>query len=196
TGYFLKYKTLHHQAKHIDRLIDHELHVRGGMFLTPEQLQTVVTTNYPDFYVENCGWHKTVFRNLLSDHKVVLKIGPRKSIENDHHAYKQVPESMRHLFFAKIYWHTKYCLLQEFGDQTPVTLEQLNCVRAAVYKYGVFDIKADNLRWIDGELKIIDANATRIPLPTVLRKMDEIKPKLPKKLETWLKKITKQLYRT
>ena len=142
--------------------------------------------------MESCGWHKIVFRHKTLNHKVVLKVGPKKSIENDHQAYKRVPEHMRHIFFARIFWHTKYCLLQEYGTPANVTPQQLNCVRQAIYKYGIFDVKADNLRWINGELRIIDANVTRVPLPTVLRKIDEIKPKLPQKLDLLLKKITKR----
>ena len=189
----MKYRQLNHEAKHIDRLIDAELHVKGGLFPTQEQLGALVSLNYPDFAVENCGWHKIVFRNRGFDHNVVLKIGPHKSIENDHRVYKTVPEDKRHRYFARIYWHTKYCLLQEYGEAANVTQEQLNCLRTAVYKYGVFDVKAENIRWIHGDLRIIDANVTRIPLPTVLRKIDEVKPKLPKQLDTLIKKITKRL---
>jgi hypothetical protein len=189
----LKYRELHHEAKHIDRLIDYELHHNGGVFPTQEQLAALLMANYPDFQVENCGWHKIVFRNRKFNHDVVLKIGPHKSIEGDHSVYKAVPEDKRHRYFARIYWHTKYCLLQEYGEPAAATQEQLNCLRQAVYKYGVFDVKAANLRWINGELLIIDANVTRIPLPTVLRKIDEVKPRLPKKLDTFIKKITKLL---
>jgi hypothetical protein len=192
----LKYKQLHHEAKHIDRLIDRQLTLLGGLFLSTGAIEALVEANYPDFLVENCGWHKIVFRNRQIDDKVVLKIGPRRSIENDHQAYKRLPKSIRHLVFARIYWHTKYCLLQEFGETAAVTPEQLECMRQAVYKYGVFDIKTENLRWIDGKLKIIDASATRIKLPTVLRKIDAIKTKLPKKLEEIIKKFTKRLMRT
>lgn len=192
----LKYRQLHHEAKHIDRIIDRRLKLLGGMFLTTDDIEALVAENYPDFVVENCGWHKIVFRNRQIDHKVVLKIGPSRSIENDHQAYKRVPKSIRHQTFARIYWHTKYCLLQEFGESATVTEEQLDCIRQVVYKYGIFDIKAENLRWIDGELKIIDASATRIKLPIVLRKIDQIKPKLPKKLDALIKKFTKRLMRT
>lgn len=192
----MKYKELHHQAKHIDRLIDAELHLHGGLFPTPEQLQVLVTKNYPDFYVESCGWHKIVFRNRQANHKVVLKIGSHRRIENDHHTYKRVPESVRHQLFAKIYWHTKYCLLQEYGAPANITPQQLNCIRQAVYGYGVFDVKADNLRWVNGELKIIDANATRIMLPRMLRFIDELKPVLPPKLDELLARISKRFYKT
>jgi hypothetical protein len=47
---------------------------------------------------------------------------------------------------------------------------------------------------IDGELKIIDANVARVPIPFVLRKIDELKPKLPKKMTLIFKKITKTLF--
>lgn len=189
----MKYRELHHEAKHIDRLIDHELHHNGGAFPTQDQLAEIIAKNYPDFSVENCGWHKIVFRNLSFNYDVVIKVGPHKSIEADHRVYKAVPKDKRSRYFARIFWHTKYCLLQEYGEPAAATQEQLNCLRQAVYKYGVFDVKAENLRWINGELKIIDANVTRIPLPTVLRKIDEVKPKLPKRLNRLIKKVTKLL---
>jgi hypothetical protein len=188
----VKYHELHHEAKHIDRLIDHELH-HTGIFPTQDRLAEIIAKNYPDFEVENCGWHKIVFRNRSFNHDVVIKIGPHKSIEADHSVYKAVPEDKRHRYFARIYWHTRYCLLQEYGVPVTATQEQLNCLRQAVYKYGVFDVKTENLSWINGELKIIDANVTRIPMPTILRKIDEIKPRLPKKLDELIKKVTKRL---
>ena len=189
----MKYKELHHQAKHIDRLIDANLPAKGS-FITQTDLKKLVFMNYPNFYVESSGWHKIVFGNRIIDHTVVLKVGPKKSIENDHRAYKSVPENMRHKLFARIFWHTKYCLLQEYGSPAKVTAQQLSQLRRTVYKYGIFDVKADNLRVINGTLKIIDANVTRVPLPTVLRKIDEVKPKLPRKLHAVIKKITKPLY--
>jgi hypothetical protein len=123
----------------------------------------------------------------------VIKVGTKKSIENDHRAYKRVPESMRHQLFARIFWHTKYCLVQEYGFPVQVTEEELAILRRVVYKYGIFDIKPDNLKRIDGQLKIIDANVTIIPIPTLLRKVDEVKPKLPKRLVLLVKKITRLL---
>ncbi len=189
----LQYKQLHHQAKHIDRLIDSTLGASGPLNAPQEQLIALITHAYPNLYVESCGWHKIVFRSSNVDHCVVLKVGPKRSIENDHRAYKLVPHPIRYQLFATIFWHTKYCLLQEYGYPTTVSAEQLRRIRQVVYKFGIFDVKADNIRNIDGALKIVDANATIVPLPTVLRKIDEIKPKLPKKLELLAKKITKRL---
>jgi hypothetical protein len=99
---------------------------------------------------------------------------------------------VRHQLFAKIFWHTKYCLLQEIGFSAQVTSAQLFEVRRLVYRYSIFDVKADNLKKIDGKLKIVDANVTSFVLPAILRKMDEAKPKMQEKLIAT--KFTKPLY--
>ncbi len=192
--YTLKYKELNHIAKHIDRLIEARLEETGGHFIPQETIKAIVLENYPDFYVVSFGWHKIVFANRLVDQKVVLKVGPHKTIENDHHVYKSPPKGERHKVFARIFWHTKYCLLQEYGLPAKVSPQQLTLIRREVNKYGIFDVKAENLRLIEGKLRIIDANVTRVHLPTVLRKIDEVKPKIPKKLNTILREITKKFY--
>ena len=164
----MKYKTLHHKARQIDHLIDHYMHSNGTCVISQEELKQLVLREFPDFYVRNVGWHKIVFGIHSIDQEIVLKVGAKKSIENDHRAYKRVPENQRHQLFAKIFWHTKYCLLQQYGSPAKVTQQELAQLRGMVYKYGIFDIKADNLMRIDGELKIIDANVTPFPLPTVM----------------------------
>jgi hypothetical protein len=190
----LKYKTIHQTAKQIDHLIDHHIHASETSVIPQEELKKLVLKNFPDFYVQNVGWHKIVFGIRSFDQKIVLKVGPKNSIENDHRAYKRVPENLRHKVFARIFWHTKYCLLQEFGYPANVTQEELTRLRKIVYRYGVFDVKAENLKMIRGELKIIDANVTSIPIPFVMRKLDEMKPKLPKKIIVFFKTITKTLF--
>lgn len=192
----MKYKTLHHQARFIDHLIDHTLRSKRNptQFLTQQELKTLILNNLANLYVIDQGWHKIVFGIPTVEHRIVLKVGTKKTIENDHQAYKRVPKSVRRRWFAKIFWHTKYCLLQEYGFSVNVSLAQLTLIRQTVYKYGIVDVKVENIRDIDGELKIIDANVTRIPLPYVFRKVDELKPKLPKRLSLLLKKISKSLY--
>lgn len=190
----MKFKILHHKATQIDHLIDHYMRSRGSLFIPHEELKSLILKNYPDLYVKDLGWHKIVFGINSTDQKIVLKVGAKKSIENDHRAYKRVPENQRHQLFARIFWHTKYCLLQEFGAPANVTQKELDNLRRTVYKYGIFDIKADNLKLIDGELKIIDANVTPFPLPTVWKMVDEAKPKLPKRLILFIKKLTKTFY--
>ena len=190
----MKYKTLHHEARQIDHLIDRYMLSRGSLFIPQEELKKLILENFLDLYLKDVGSHKIVFGIHSIDQKIVLKIGAKKSIENDHRAYKRVPENQRHQLFARIFWHTKYCLLQEYGSSANVTQKELDSLRGIVYKYGIFDVKADNLKRIDGALKIIDANVTPFPLPTVWKMVDEAKPKLPKRLILFIKKFTKPFY--
>jgi hypothetical protein len=179
------------EDKHIDHLIDETIHVRGSPFLSQDEVKKLVEQSYPDLYFIDYGWHKVVFGFCPDERKIVLKVGTKKSIEKDHQAYKRVPEVVRHRFFARIYWHTKYCLLQEYGLPIQVTNQQLNQIRQAVYRYGIIDIKAENLKNIRGRIKIIDANATIVRFPTLLAKVDSIKPKLPKTLVRIGKNLSK-----
>ena len=175
-------------------MIDHHLNSRGSLFIPQEELKNLILKNFPDLSLTDVGWHKIVFSIQLTDRKIVLKVGPKKSIENDHRAYKRVPENMRHKLFARIFWHTKYCLLQEYGFPAHVTTEELSNLRRILYKYGIFDVKADNLKRIDGQIKIIDVNVAPFPLPAIWKMVDETKPKLPKRLMLFIKKLTKPLY--
>ncbi len=190
----MKYKTLHHTARQIDQLIDYYMHSNGSYSIPIDQLRSLILKKYPDLYVANVGWHKIVFGIHSIDQKIVLKVGPKNSIEGDHRAYKRVPESIRHKVFARIFWHTKYCLLQEYGFPAQVSKEDLTRLRRVVSRYGVFDVKSENLRMVKGELKIIDANVASIPIPFVLRKVDELKPMLPKRLVLFFKTITRILF--
>jgi len=148
----LKYKTLHHTAKQIDHLIDNYIQSSGTLFIPQEDLKNLILNNFPDLYVKDFGWHKIVFGIRSTDQKVVIKVGTKKSIENDHRAYKRVPESMRHQLFARIFGNSKYCLVQEYGFAAQVSQEELASIRKTVYRYGVFDVKAANLVRIDGHL--------------------------------------------
>jgi hypothetical protein len=190
----LKYETFHHQAKQIDHLIDEHIRLTGTLFIEQEELKKLILNTFPEFYVKDVGWHKIVLGIRGVDKKIVLKVGTKKIIENDHRAYKLFPENMRHQLFARIFWHTKYCLLQEYGFSAHVTQEELTHLRKIVYKYGIFDVKEENLKRINGKLKIIDVNVAPFPLPAVWKMVDETKPKLPKRLMMFIKKLTKPLY--
>ncbi len=174
-------------------MIDEAIRAKRSGFPTKDELEPLILSLFPDFYVANAGWHKVVFGICSEDNKIVLKIGTRKNIEYDHRVYKAVPENVRHRFFARIFWHTKYCLLQEYGSPAHVTPTQLARLRRIVYKYGIFDVKEANIKLVDGQLKIIDANVTRLLLPTVMRKVDEVKPKLPRQLITAARKINSRI---
>ena len=89
--------------------------------ISQEELKKLILKDFPDLYVKSFGWHKIVFGINSLDQEIVLKVGAKKSIENDHRAYNRVPENQRHQLFAKIFWHTKYCLLQRYGSPAKVS---------------------------------------------------------------------------
>ncbi|HLN88957.1 MAG TPA: hypothetical protein VK253_02720 [Candidatus Binatia bacterium] len=190
----MKYKTLYNIARQIDHLIDHYMHSTGSAFIPQNELKNLILKNFPNLYIKDAGWHKIAFGIRTTDQKIVLKVGAKNIVEKDHRAYKRVPQNMRHQLYAKIYWHTKYCLLQEYGSPANATKKELDSLRRIVYRYGISDIKEENLRKFDGEIRIIDANATPFPLPTVWKMVDKAKPKLPKQLVLFTKKITRLLY--
>ena len=80
-----------------------------------KNLEQIVLMIFPDARLSNFGLHKLVFRLRHKSHELALKIGKSEAIELDHKAYKQMPTSIRHVYFARVFWHTKYCLLQEYG---------------------------------------------------------------------------------
>ena len=87
--------------------------------------------------------------------KVVLKFGNQKAIKRDFNAYKKCGNR----YFAKIYWHTKYCMLQKYGANKKIPEDELKRLKTiAKEKYGLIDIKEDNIRKVDGIFKIVDAN--------------------------------------
>jgi hypothetical protein len=135
------------------------------------------------FYVEGWGRHKIIFGRYSVDHRVVLKVGPHRIIESNHHTYKAVPVHERHRFFAKIYWHTMYCLLQEYGSPVQPTPEQIKWFRGALAKYGIIDVKAANLRMVSGKLKLVDANTTRLPMSLIQQRLADLKRALFKKFD-------------
>jgi hypothetical protein len=172
----MKHKSLRNRARLIDHLIDAYRESMGTQFIPEDKLTDVVSTIYPNFEAEGSGRHKTVFRlNQGNHHDFALKIGPKDDIENDHKMYKRLPTKLRHEFLAKMFWHTKYCLLQEYGTECEISVEELNKLRELGYKYGLIDIKPLNIRKIGDHLKIIDANAVRYRFSGFWRIIEHVK---------------------
>ena len=117
----MKFKSLHEKAKHTDNFIDDYIKTKETSFVPMGTLQEIVSTIFPDCIMLNFGLHKLVFHLRHKSHELALKIGKHEAIEVDHKAYKQMPKSLRHVYFARIFWHTKYCLLQEYGVEAEVS---------------------------------------------------------------------------
>ena len=184
----MKFKSLHEKAKHIDSLIDDYIKTKETSFVPMGTLQKIVPTIFPDCVMLNFGLHKLVFHLKHKSHELALKIGKPEAIEVDHRAYKQLPQSLRHVYFARVFWHTKYCLLQEYGIEAEVSDEELGQLRIIATEYGLLDITCDNIRKVNGNLKIIDASIAPPGLFRLWKTADVIKLGLPQPIRKAIRK--------
>jgi hypothetical protein len=156
------FKAPYREIKEKAVLLDRFIEVNKGFINLPiKEVDVIMRYLFPSCFVKSKGMYKTVFRICTKGPSkktfLVLKIGKRESIEDDHRAYKRLPKKIRRKYFAKVFWHTKYCLLQEYGEETYVTKQDLDMLKAIASRYGLVDIKKKNVRNVNGKLKIIDA---------------------------------------
>lgn len=175
----VKFKSLYEKAKLVDDLVDNYMKTKGINFVPRSNLEQIVTSALPNAGLVNFGLHKLVFYLRHKTHELVLKTGKAQDIELEHKAYKQLPADLRHVYFAKIFWHTKYCLLQEYGIEAVASAEALAQLREVANKYGLLDITCDNIRNINGYLKIIDASIAPPGFFKLWKTADAIKLRLP-----------------
>ena len=185
----MKFKSLYEKAKAIDKLIDNYIKNKVTSFVPMATLQEVVPTIFPDCFMVNFGLHKLVFHVRHKSHELVLKIGKHEAIEADHKTYKQLPKNLRHAYFARVFWHTKYCLLQEYGVEAEVSELELGQLRNIASEYGLLDITCDNIRKVNGNLKIIDASIAPPGLFSLWKTADVIKLGLPEPIRKVIRKV-------
>lgn len=90
---------------------------------------------------------------------LALKIGGEENITKDIEVYDSLPSNIRNRYFAKIYWHTRYCLLQKYGKAVKIPPKTLEALRGKAASYRLTDVRAANIRKVDGRFKIVDAIA-------------------------------------
>jgi hypothetical protein len=184
----VKFKSLHEKAKLVDDLIDDYRETKGTNFVPMSNLEKIVISVFPDAVLVNFGLHKLVFHLRHKTHELALKTGKAQAIEMDHKAFKQLPVSLRHVYFAGIFWHSKYCLLQEYGVEAEASAEGLAQLRAIASKYGLLDITCDNIRSINGNLKIVDASLAPPGLFRLWKTADVVKLMLPLSIRKAIRK--------
>ena len=154
-GFYMHFSEIRKKAKLIDKFIE----ANAKSFRLPmKEIDVIIRYLFPTCYIRSHGWYKTVFKVCTKSRHVVLKIGKKESIKDDMKVYKRIPAKVRRKYFAKIYWHTKYTVLQEYGEQANPTPEQVEFLKKVGLKYGLGDIRKQNIRMFDGNLKIIDSN--------------------------------------
>ncbi len=178
----MKYKSLRDNARLIDDFVDAYRRNRGAPFIPTSELKDIVPKVFQVFFIENTGRHKTVFGICYKRQEIILKIGREEDIEKDHRVYKRLPKRLRRTYFARIFWHTKYCLLQEYGVKTEVPVNELIMLRQIGDRYGLIDISRENIRNVNGHLKIVDANIVTGRFFKLIRLLDALRIILPKRL--------------
>jgi hypothetical protein len=113
---------------------------------------------FPDSNFEGRRAFKEVHAVHSRAHKLVLKLSHAKSTRRDWKVYQLLPRNIRNRYFAKIYWHTKYCILQKYGKKKPVPNNELKKLQKLGRQYGLRNIKADNVRKVGNHFKIVDAH--------------------------------------
>ena len=184
----MKFKSLHKKARFLDNLIDDYEKNRGTSFVPMRSLQELTSKVFPEAARVNMGLHKLVFHLTHKSHQLALKIGREETIELDHKSYKLLPPRLRHVYFARIFWHTKYCLLQEYGVEAEATHDQLIKLRTIGYNYGLLDITCENIRNVNGYLKIVDAGIAPYGLNRIWKAADIIQRKLPSPVRMFIRK--------
>lgn len=175
----MQFKALHEKARHLDDLIDESIKSQKTGFVPMRRLQELVLSVFPEAVMVDYGLHKLVFRMKHDGDELALKVGKVQAVERDHTVYMQLPPSLRHAYFARMFWHTKYSILQEYGTEAEVTQKQLLQLRALAGKYGLLDITCDNVRWVHGKLKIIDAGISPPGFSGLWKTADFISRRLP-----------------
>ena len=184
----MKFKSLHENAKLLDDLIDNYIETKGTSFVPMTDLEKIVKGVFQDAVLVNFGFHKLVFHLRHKSHELALKTGRSQDVEFDHKVYKQLPANLRHVYFARVFWHTKYCLLQEYGVEADASAQGVAQLREIASKYGLLDITCDNIRSINGYLKIVDASMAPPGLFGLWKAADVIKLMLPEPVRKAIRK--------
>lgn len=154
----MRHALIHRKAEFIDQFVDAYKRVRKRSSFPHKEVGGIIHLLFPGSSYSGRGAFKTVHRVSSRAKTLVLKTSHFKNITKDMRAYKRLPPTVRNRYFAKVYWRTKYCLLQKYGRKVVVHEGELSNLKAVAKKYGLTDVRPDNIRKIDGHLKIVDAS--------------------------------------
>ena len=157
----MRHALLHKKAEFIDHFIDVYKHARKRRSFPHQAVGTLIGLLFPGSSPEGRGAFKTVHKVSSRGRDLVLKTSSRKNLRVDERAYKRLPANVRNRYVAKIYWRTKYCLLQKYGTEAPVPPARLAKLGAVARHHGLTDIRPANIRRVGHVFKIVDANISK-----------------------------------
>ncbi len=154
----IRHASIYKKAKFIDQFIDKYKSVRKRFSFPHKEVATIIHFLFPNSTYSGRGAFKTVHKVSSRARNLVLKTSQPKNIRNDERAYRRLPSNLRNRYFAKIYWRTKYCLLQKYGKRTSIPSDRLKKLKSIAKQYKLTDVRPDNVRKVDGHFKIVDAS--------------------------------------
>lgn len=158
----MRYRRIHRKALLLDQIVSVYKRVHGRKNFPHKLVKAIIVPLlFERWKFEGKGAFKTVHRVYSTAGRVALKTAAAKYIRRDLRVYKRLPAAIRNRFFAKIYWHTKYCLLQKYGKRKRVPVEMTERLREVARRYGLSDVRPGNVREVAGQFKIVDANLAK-----------------------------------
>jgi hypothetical protein len=157
----VRHSTLKQKAEIIDFIVDRYKKIHGRKYFPKKILRDIVPLFFPRSRYVGRGVHKEVYAIRTPAHTRVLKISNEVSTRRDLQVYKRLPKSIRNRYFAKLYWQTKYCSLQKYGSKETVPAAEKIKLTEVGKKYGLIDIRDDNIRSFGRQFKIIDAHPSK-----------------------------------
>lgn len=157
----MRHKNIHKKAKFIDNFVNHYKKIRKRSRFPHKEVKSIIHFLFQGSSYSGKGKYKTVHRVSSRAKDLVLKTSDTENIENDVLAYKKLPKGIRNRYFAKIYWTTKYCLLQRFGKRATIPQQVLKELKSIAKEHGLTDVRLANVRKFDRRFKIVDASLSK-----------------------------------
>jgi hypothetical protein len=158
--FLIRHKKIYQRAKLLDKFIDFYIKAKKRVNFPHKVVKNIVCLLFPNARYEGKGAFKTVHHISTRSRELILKFSMEKNIKKDFEAYTSLPPSIRNRYFAKIYWSTKYCLLQKYGKKAKVPDDKLQQLKIVAKKYGLSDVRVANIRKVNGNFKIVDASVS------------------------------------
>lgn len=133
-----------------------------------KEIETIVKILFPKTKGNKrmSGFYKYAFVIHYGKKKLVLKIGRKiEHIRKDYETYKylcrRLGKRKANRYFAKIYWAHGLFMLQKYGKKVHVPEKELSKLKNFGRKYGLKDIREENVRKFGNNFKIVDAERKR-----------------------------------
>jgi hypothetical protein len=153
----MRHKKIHDRAIFLDWFVESYNKVRRRKTFPHLAVRMIIKLLFPKWSYGGRGAFKTVYKVQSTKRKLVLKVANSKRIKTDFETYRSIPPSVRNRHFAKIYWHTKYIMLQKYGRKTRIPISELKKLKDVGKRYGLSDVRPDNIRRLNSHFKIVDA---------------------------------------